>query len=314
MAVFETSNQSPMNHAFIFEWNFSLVRGESNPALFTRILVPVDFSEGADEALQYAVHLAAQTGAELVLFHSIGIQTPGPYLLINPMDMLHTNARKQMEKRLILTREAFAGEGLNPDRIKYEIRNGFAVENIVQLTEELEADLVVLGAKGTSPGGARFWGTTATEVVRRADCPVMVIPPTGGPRALKQVILGTDLTPPQPKALDPLIQLLRHFGSKLEVVHVSKPEDQADLRDEWAKYAADFASIASGIEVEYHEYGSDEKHPTEALKSYADFQDADMLVLVTHERGFLDRLFHRSEARNLALNVELPILILHEQG
>lgn len=307
MALIQQDKSSIMHssHTFPLETLSPEARQASG---IQRILVPTDFSEGAEEALKGAVSLAANFQAELILYHCVGLQMQATEFLINPLDLLKKNAADRLQE----IRDEVLGwfEKGKAVKVSADVEAGFPAENIIRFAEDVEADLIVLGAHGEAGSFARIFGSTTGEVMRRAQRPVLVVPRETEPRRFNRVVLGADLSPLTPQSLAPALGLCRAFGATLEVVHVICPQAHFSP-SAWTEYQARLGEMTDGLEVEYHTYETQSSHASDALRDYARFRKADLLVMVTHDRGFFGRLFKRSETQALSLEANLPILALH---
>lgn len=139
-----------------------------------RILFPVDFSEGSDNALPYAADMAKHYGAKLYLFHVIQdiAEATGWYVPHVSLDELYRdmekNAAKQMEKYGI---EELRGV----KDIERIVVKGTPYKEILQFAGENETDIIVIGTHGRKGLDRVIFGSTAEKVVRDAPCPVLSV-------------------------------------------------------------------------------------------------------------------------------------------
>jgi universal stress protein A len=134
-----------------------------------RILVPVDFSEPSKKALQYAITLAGEFGAELSLLHVIqpypivpDLQTATPALNA----ILQKDATENLEK-LVATIKGVA--------VQQVIRWGSPAREIAAEAEKQDADLIIINTHGRTGLAHLFIGSVAEQVVRFAKCPVLTL-------------------------------------------------------------------------------------------------------------------------------------------
>jgi nucleotide-binding universal stress UspA family protein len=130
-------------------------------------LVPLDFSEHANQALVYAMALAAKLQARLTLLHVI--YTPpwiGPDLSAYVAD-IEAQARQAMETNLRRVRNA----GLEATTM---LVHGTPWQEIVQTAENRQVDLIIMGTHGRTGLQHILLGSVAEKVVRLAPCPVLV--------------------------------------------------------------------------------------------------------------------------------------------
>jgi len=139
-----------------------------------RILVPLDFSECSKKALRYALALARQHSAALVLLYVAGTTPAYGPLDYAPVDF--GNVQQEMEagaaKQLAKMIEDEIGDAVPAEAI---IRAGMASTEIVEAARELTADLIVISTHGRSGLKHVLLGSVAEQVVRHAPCPVLVV-------------------------------------------------------------------------------------------------------------------------------------------
>jgi len=140
------------------------------------ILVPTDFSEYSERALQQAVELAEQFGSKIHLVH-ITIQDADHMPMFFLDDEKLDEVKKHLEehnKSLMATKvdKYLAGKEIN-----YELheRVGSPYDEILKLSEELAVDLIVISSKGKNAIEGFFFGSTTEKVVRKAKCSVFVV-------------------------------------------------------------------------------------------------------------------------------------------
>lgn len=146
-------------------------RGEA----MERILVPVDFSEHAQEALSYAREIAALYGCRLQLLHAIE-EPVYPYFYA-PMGGF--SVAKQLEELREKTDEALdrlleETPGPQVPCDKYVVTGRPAME-IARFATEKDSDMIVIATHGLSGLERLLLGSTAEHVVRLAPCPVFTV-------------------------------------------------------------------------------------------------------------------------------------------
>jgi nucleotide-binding universal stress UspA family protein len=137
------------------------------------ILVPVDFSEHANEALELAISLAKALGARIHLLHCYAIRVGGvsPYGLVIP-DNLDREVRDAASAKLAEWREKVVTEGVE---VESEVTPLFPSEAIAAQAEQIGADLVVMGTRGLTGMKHVLLGSVAERTIRIAPCPVLTV-------------------------------------------------------------------------------------------------------------------------------------------
>ncbi len=137
-----------------------------------RFLVPLDFSEYANQALDYAITLAGKLGAHLTLLHVIqplplggvdmGVTLPFAYV-----QEMEAEIQRSMESSL----ERVTAAGLEGEIV---IVHGVPFHEIIETAKTQQVDLIVMGTHGRTGLQYVLLGSVAEKAVRLAPCPVLV--------------------------------------------------------------------------------------------------------------------------------------------
>ena len=136
------------------------------------ILVPTDFSEYADQALNDAIQLAQQLQAHITLLHIIdtaplGVVEGATMLPPSYWQELETDIEQIMEESLKRLHDV----GLQGETV---IVHGVPFQTIVDTAEDKGADVIIMGTHGRTGLPHAIIGSVAEKVVRLAPCPVLV--------------------------------------------------------------------------------------------------------------------------------------------
>jgi nucleotide-binding universal stress UspA family protein len=130
----------------------------------TVILLATDGSEEARIASRMAAGIAEGTGSELHLAYVAGTGGADPRLY----EQMRQSSQALLEEQAHKMRDAGA------KITKVHLRSGRPEQKIVELAEELEAGLVVMGGRGLGGVKRAVMGSVSDSVVRNAHCPVLV--------------------------------------------------------------------------------------------------------------------------------------------
>ena len=143
---------------------------------FQTIVVAIDFSDGADDALAAARALASDASAQVHLLHVL--PDPAPPLWtdgIPPVD-LPAIAQTWTEGATRQLAALAASSGFDPARVTTAVAIGTPAHEIVRYAASRRAEVIVLGSHGHGLVRRFLIGSVADRVVRQAHCPVMVVP------------------------------------------------------------------------------------------------------------------------------------------
>lgn len=151
-----------------------LVR-EPGPPLYKTILCPLEFSPASIRALEYALSLAKEADARLILLHALenllgdaGAQTLGHLTVSEYYHQLAVDAVTRL--KAVVPDEARVWA--HPDE---RVVKGRAYEEILRVVAEEHVDLVVMGVQGKSIVSRLIFGSTTHRVIREAGCPVLTL-------------------------------------------------------------------------------------------------------------------------------------------
>ena len=144
----------------------------ATPSTYKTVLCAMDFSHASIRALQYALDVAKQTRAKVILLHVVeGIGDL-------PRETAHFNVPEYGAYR---SQEAAAQlAAIIPDsaRREYAVEDHITIGKphgeILRVAAEVNADLIVMGVHGRG-AKERWFGSTTSHVIREADCPVLTV-------------------------------------------------------------------------------------------------------------------------------------------
>jgi nucleotide-binding universal stress UspA family protein len=139
---------------------------------FKSILVPVDFGEPSKKALELALGLAKQFGAEVTLLHTWEIPVYGYGAMeFSTMDMLtpiHVAAKELLDALVAETQRQ------HPET-KGMLTRGVPWREILSVIEQSHPDLIVMGTHGRRGVGRAILGSVAEKIVRMSPVPVLTV-------------------------------------------------------------------------------------------------------------------------------------------
>jgi len=284
-----------------------------------KILFPTDGSKDAELAATTAVALTKLTGSEL---HVVTVAEEYPsYDAYRPLA-----ERSRHLARKVLDGQVRKVENLDGAVAQSHLAMGRAGEEVVELAEEIEAGLVVMGSRGHGRMRRALMGSVSDSVVRHAHCPVMVVrwKPVVFPA---RILLATDGSKEAELAASITADLSKHTGSELHVVTVAlenpsvyayydvrHPAEVEQLRQE-AREILD-QQVARVLEAG----GSEAKPhvsmgvPGEEIVFMAEELGADLVVLGSRGLGGIRRALMGSVSDSVVRNAHCTVLVVrHEE-
>lgn len=139
------------------------------------ILVPTDFSDPAECALQYAKDLARMNNATLHIVHALEMVTYPTGWTYPGIESLESKQyyAELSDKELQPKAEALRAEGFTV--VTKTLRNTNSSEGIIEYALENDIDLICIATHGRTGLGRFFLGSTTERVLRKVQCPVFVV-------------------------------------------------------------------------------------------------------------------------------------------
>lgn len=198
------------------------------------ILVPTDFSECSDNALQTAIQLAKLHDAKITLLNIVEANYYQLNLDYNPIEMgiIDDSVEKSMNKLKLIADKLIENEGLN---MAFEAIPGIINNAIYRRSSQLEVDLIVMGTHGISGIKEFILGSNTYGVVEIATCPVLLIPKQCHVNKFENVLFPVRDIPNALEKYDFLRKIIRKNNTHLNVLGVgyaSKPDSINPLMEQ----------------------------------------------------------------------------------
>ena len=278
------------------------------------ILIAIDFSENAERALAAAKLIAEKDATELLILHAyqpyiadVNV-TPGNVMPgIGGADFLAMTSELEQEfhKRLDEYAARLVAEGYNAKTI-WTI--GTVQSAIEEAINDHVPDMIVIGRTGTGGFLDKLIGSSATHIALNSPCPVLVVPPQTEPTKFKKVVYATQFEYEENNILREVFVLMNHLGADLTLLKINS-DTQPDIQPD-NQYIAEIKShftIREGQIVI-----REAKHVLDGIEAYCDEVQADLLIMSTRERSFIEEyLINPSITRKLVVDTHVPLLVFH---
>jgi nucleotide-binding universal stress UspA family protein len=181
-------------------------------------------------------------------------------------------------------------------------------ENVIKIQAgKIPADLVIMGTTGAT-GIREILGSTTSKVVDMVDCPVLAIPSSARFNGIKKMTIAYD----EEKINDPdsyamVLNLVRKFKSNLDIVNFNTTLKSGETENEGM---LSLDPYLDGVKHKYHFKVANKIE--KAITDFVEEEGTDILVMVAHDHGFIESLFHSSTTRKMVLHAKTPLLIIHE--
>jgi nucleotide-binding universal stress UspA family protein len=310
--------------------------------MFQHILVPLDGSARAEQALPLASHIARHTGGTISLLRVIPPEVGDSTYAYSRAGVLADEVRTTLTEEAhnylehIAHSDMLAGVG-----VRTRVTTDPPVQEILSYAQDEKTDLIVLCRHGFT--GLKHWvmGSVAQKVVRHSPVPVLALSEKGLEASLVhpdkarpiRALVALDGSLLAEAILQPAAQLVAAVSpaetpGELHMIRILKPPTEPEER----RYLAYDINIRQFYSIEAEQYLRIVKEKlakelpadihvqlTSSMKEEADIATAliesaesgcDVIALATHGRGGLKRLMVGSIAERVLERATMPLLIM----
>lgn len=258
------------------------------------ILVPTDFSDTASNAVRYAAAFCKDHDLELNLLNVMHVPAVDANAPITLAETMMDNERKfTTEKLQKVSAQLVEQYGI---AVNLHADFGLGSDIIVEKSEELGVDLIVMGTSGESGFIRSLLGSVTESVVGWSKVPVLAVPKEATYSGFKVAVFGNDHKENVAEEMKNTYQIVKKYGARLDVVSVEPGREH---------YIQEIICEEGGI----REVSVWAKTVEAGLQTYMDKEKASLLVLKHHSRNFIQELFQKSTTKELLKGCTIPLYI-----
>lgn len=271
-----------------------------------KIIVPIDFSEHSEYALEAASNIARKYGSELIVLHMLELSNAiltAASTALNEEAVFYLKLADQ-KFETFLDKPYLEGIEVTPIVKHFKVWN-----EVNDVAIEHNADLVVMGSHGASGIKEVLVGSNTEKVVRHSDIPVLVIKHNPILVDFENGVFASDFSKDSVAAYLKAKTIFDTLGAKMHLVYVNSPDGNFRSSSEIDKRIADFlkkadgdlkclsaVNIVSGYTIE------------NGILNFANVIGADIIAIATHGRKGLAHFFEGSISEDLANHSTLPVM------
>lgn len=269
----------------------------------TKILIPTDFSETANHASEYAIHLAKKLEAGVVFLHLLTTPVDWRKLPLE-RESLYPETRASIgdakDKLLKLQKRA---EDLGVEAHTSLIFNT-AVEEIEKYVKKENYFLVVMGTHGTK-GVNKMLGTNTIRLTERSEVPVLAVKLGQSPKLPSQWVLYSDYEEESEAGFEKLMDLAHNIDAVVQLLYINTPYHFLETPEIEEKMAVFFERHKEeGVKKIVVNARNEEK----GIQNFITDCHCDLLALAVHRRSDLSQIFGRSMSAKVIDKLEIPVL------
>lgn len=279
------------------------------------ILFPTDFSETAENAFVYALHLAKSLNANLHILHtfeipivtSLGVENPQVVQQVfQNVELTQFEKYKDEAAKLrIIANELNLGDV----NLTFLFQEGDLIFNILEAIKKENIYMVVMGTTGISGFERKFFGSNTVNAIKTIDIPILAIPYFAKFNGINKIGFTTIFKDSDKEPLADVLELAEEFDAKVRCFHVAKDINDVTIELNTRDWKRNYHSDRLKFIVEPLGEQTIEEHISDFVKDY----NISVLAIVKRNQTFFERLFGSSLSQKLAAKPEVPLLIIKEE-
>lgn len=272
------------------------------------ILVPTDFSKNAENACQFAIEIAKETKAKIVMMHAF--ETPILYSEMPAIGAafdykaIHDSSMNKLKRFYEKIKKH-----INGITIETMLLYGLPSSRIIETALEIKSDLIVMGTTGKGAVEKILMGSNTKRIIKNAPCMVLAVPPKAKYNGLKKIVYTTDLLSDNLRHAEIILPFAKAFNSEILFLTVNthlsgnKESDPDQIKSKIKKHIH-YPKISG--------YVCDDMNIADGINFFLKKQKIDCLAMYTHHRNILQNIFNHSITKEMIVHLSIPLLVIHE--
>lgn len=277
------------------------------------ILVPTDFSQNSERALEYAQFLFDSFQCNFFLLHVDSFLNVEEESFV-PIRSMERPKDSQQKKELLSELLNRAKERSTSKKHSFYAiyEYGFLIESVKKQLADRKIDLIVMGTKGVSGLREKVVGSSAGDVITKVQHNTLVIPNDVSISKPKEIAFPTDFNIFYThNILKAITELLKLSDASLRILHVTNngfepSEEQLGNMG----YLKDFMEETQPDNHSFHNVTN--KRVKSAIQCFVESRDADMIVMVAKNLNFIQQILFDSIVEKISFHTKIPFFVIHD--
>ncbi len=251
------------------------------------ILIPIDFSKQSLIAIEQSYNLAKYTKSKIILMYA------SPSGGTEHATEIKALAEKTQQQ--------------SGQQTEYILLKGNIFDLIDDKAEELKSSLIVIGLDTQTRFRSFIGVTNVGKFLKNAPCPVITIRGVDNRNSCKNILMPIDLSAESREKVGTAVQVAKYYGATVRIISIFSPSDEK-FENEILPYINQIKKFIKDRGVECTNKLIPSKNAVEAIISYANNNECDMIIQMNKPSLSLGELFVGAAAQNIAESSNIPVL------
>ncbi|MFD2203145.1 universal stress protein [Shivajiella indica] len=265
-----------------------------------KILVPTDFSENANNALEFAKKIAHRENASITLLYSFYAVYDFAAQATEIIGQIEQEAKRELKKAA----ESGKAEGLD---FNYKILQGTVATTVTSFAYKEDYDLIVMGTQGASGIKKTLIGSNTGHVIKESSVPVLAVPEKASLKHVKKISVALQLEKEEEKYFKKLFRITEQLNLPYEFFHVQSADN--------FEKNVEFKGLEVYIKEKYPKFNSNflitkADDTNKGMQSYLEKNKDVVLVMFYKHKTFFENLLNKSHSVEMAYHTHVPLLVI----
>ncbi|MCX6291714.1 MAG: universal stress protein [Bacteroidetes bacterium] len=276
-----------------------------------KILIPYDFSETAELALEHATFMAKLHKAEIHLLHVIE-----SYSFTSTISSAFSKSQSEYESKIETSAKArlkeiadklHRGSGMT---VHCYAEVGKIYKKIINVAEEKSIDILVMGTHGSSGFQEFLMGSNSYRVVMGAPCPVITVQTHAKKIGFKDIVLPIDNSSVSRQKVKHAVELAKHYNSVVHIAGIMTMND-VEMQRRFEVKVHQVKEYVEQHEIPYTVKVFKGDNIAGMTMDYATQINADLIIIMTEQESA--GLFMGSFAQQVVNHSKIPVMSIRPQ-
>jgi nucleotide-binding universal stress UspA family protein len=289
---------------------------------YIKILVPVDFSEYSQKAVDIAFDWVKTLKGEITLFNAYyspvhtGLPFSDSYVYdINAEEMgisMQEESQKKIDAIKASLHKKIKELNLKDVKVTSVLKRGIAEHEILEYSQYYKPSIIVMGTRGADKKAVDLIGSVTAEIMELAKTPVLAVPESfqyQGIENIKTIGYLAIFEEPDFYSLEKLSNIVHPLGMSIECCHITSSSDvnknkvkMDGLGEHFRKNPTEAPINFSLIENEDFWVG---------IESFIQKKNIDILSFTTYKKSLISRILNPNMAKKMLFHSTTALLVYH---
>ncbi len=269
------------------------------------LLIPTDFSPIADNALEYALDMAATYHLNITLLHVVLLSTPTvpEVIYVDVLTDIQKHAEEKMEKKMADLIEQ------HPSINFYsKVETGLFLDTLDSYCNEIKPIAIVMGITGDGTSLEKLIGSNTLLAMKSTSYPLIVVPKHAHFKQVEKICFACDLKDVTNST--PVLAIktfAKFFNAEIHILNIDYHN-----RHYTANTALELDVLTNMFEtIEPKFHFIENENLQDAINDFIDVNNIDLLIMLPKKHSFFESLFRKSQTKEMLYQSHIPILALH---